>query len=70
MIDALAPALAALPSGLAAAAMAARQGANDTAAMTRAKAGRASYLSAEKLAGFNDPGAEGVARLFEDLARG
>jgi ATP-dependent dihydroxyacetone kinase len=70
MIDALAPALAALPNGLAAAAEAARKGADATAGMTRAKAGRASYLSADKLAGFNDPGAEGVARLFETLARG
>jgi dihydroxyacetone kinase len=70
MIDALAPALAALPKGVAAAAKAAREGANATAQMTRAKAGRASYLAADKLKGHNDPGAEGVARLFEDLARG
>ena len=70
MIDALAPALAALSQGVGAAATAARAGANATAAMTRAKAGRASYISADRLAGFNDPGAEGVARLFEDLARG
>ncbi|WP_225026327.1 dihydroxyacetone kinase subunit DhaK [Xinfangfangia pollutisoli] len=70
MIDALAPALAALPQGLAAAAAAARAGADATAGMSRARAGRASYLTAERLAGFNDPGAEGVALLFEDLARG
>lgn len=70
MIDALAPALAALPQGLAAAAAAARAGADATAAMTRANAGRASYLSQDKLAGHVDPGAEGVARLFEQLARG
>jgi dihydroxyacetone kinase len=70
MIDALAPALAALPQGLAHAATAARAGANATAQMTRAKAGRATYLAADKLKGHNDPGAEGVARLFEDLARG
>ena len=70
MIDALAPALASLPQGIVAAAAAARAGADGTAAMTRARAGRASYLSPDKLAGFNDPGAEGVARLFEDLARG
>jgi ATP-dependent dihydroxyacetone kinase len=69
MIDALAPALAALPEGVKAAALAARNGADATASMTRAKAGRASYLSADKLAGFNDPGAEGVALLFEDLAK-
>lgn len=70
MIDALAPALAALPQGVQAAAKAAREGANATAQMTRAKAGRASYLAADKLKGHNDPGAEGVARLFEDLAKG
>lgn len=69
MIDALAPALAALPQGVAAAAAAARKGADSTAQMTRAKAGRASYLSADKLAGYNDPGAEGVARLLETLAK-
>ncbi|MCZ8080859.1 MAG: dihydroxyacetone kinase subunit DhaK [Rhodobacteraceae bacterium] len=70
LIDALAPALAALPQGVAAAAAAARAGADSTAQMTRAKAGRASYLSADKLAGYNDPGAEGVARLLETLAAG
>jgi ATP-dependent dihydroxyacetone kinase len=70
MIDALAPALDALPGGLAPAAQAARAGADSTAQMTRAKAGRASYLSQEKLSGHRDPGAEGVARLFETLARG
>ncbi len=70
MIDALAPALKALPHGLAAAAKAAREGADLTAGMTRAKAGRASYLSEDKLSGHRDPGAEGVARLFEMLAVG
>jgi ATP-dependent dihydroxyacetone kinase len=69
LIDALAPALAALPQGIAAAATAARTGADATAQMTRARAGRASYLSEDKLKGHNDPGAEGVARLFETLAR-
>lgn len=70
MIDALTPALDALPQGIGPAAKAARAGANATAAMLQAKAGRASYLSEDKLAGHNDPGAEGVARLFEHLARG
>jgi ATP-dependent dihydroxyacetone kinase len=69
MIDALSPALAALSQGVKPAAAAARAGANATAAMTRAKAGRATYLSEDKLAGHNDPGAEGVARLFEHLAK-
>ena len=69
MIDALAPALAALPDGLAAAAAAARAGADATAAMGSAKAGRASYVPEENLLGHNDPGAEAVARLFEGLAK-
>ena len=69
MIDALAPALDALPSGLQAAAEAARAGANATAAIHRAKAGRAAYVPSENLKGHNDPGAEAVALVFEGLAR-
>lgn len=68
MIDALLPALGALPTSMAAAAQAARQGANATSNITRARAGRASYLAESSLAGHNDPGAEAVARLFEQLA--
>ncbi|MEM1045104.1 MAG: dihydroxyacetone kinase subunit DhaK [Pseudomonadota bacterium] len=68
LIDALMPALEALPHGFGAAATAARGGADMTAGITRAKAGRASYIAASKLAGHNDPGAEAVARLFEHLA--
>ncbi len=67
MIDALTPALDALPEGFAAAAKAARQGANFTAQIVRAKAGRASYISEDRLSGHNDPGAEAVALLFEKL---
>jgi dihydroxyacetone kinase len=68
MIDALQPAFEALPKGFAAAAKAARAGADFTATITKAKAGRASYISASKLQGHNDPGAEAVARLFEQLS--
>ncbi len=68
MIDALAPALAALPGGMAAAAAAAREGADATAHMTRAKAGRSAYVGAHALQGHVDPGAEAVARLFAALA--
>ncbi len=68
MIDALSPALDALGDGLAAAAAAARKGADSTAAIHRAKAGRAAYVPAENLKGNNDPGAEAVAILFEGLA--
>ncbi|MFK7761685.1 MAG: dihydroxyacetone kinase subunit DhaK [Roseobacter sp.] len=69
MIDSLEPALKALPDGMAAAATAARAGADATAAIGRAKAGRASYVPEENLIGHNDPGAEAVARLFEALIK-
>jgi len=68
MIDALAPALEALERGLAAAAVAARAGADSTAAIHRAKAGRAAYVPEKNLQGHNDPGAEAVALLLEGLA--
>ncbi len=68
MIDALSPALDALPEGFAAAAKAARKGASYTAQIVKAKAGRASYISEDRLSGHNDPGAEAVAKLFEKLS--
>lgn len=69
MIDALEPALQALPDGIGSAAAQAREGATQTASMGRAKVGRASYVPEENLIGHNDPGAEAVARLFEGLAK-
>ncbi len=68
MIDALKPALEKLGNGLPDAAEAARAGADKTAKMLRARAGRASYINAEQLRGHVDPGAEAVARLFERLS--
>jgi triose/dihydroxyacetone kinase / FAD-AMP lyase (cyclizing) len=69
LIDALAPAIDALAAGdLAAAATAAGRGAEATAAMTRARAGRASYLAEADLAGVPDPGAVAVAEVFAALA--
>ena len=68
MIDALAPALEVLDDGLAAATVAARTGANHTATLRKAKAGRAAYVSGDNLEGHIDPGAEAVARLFEALS--
>lgn len=68
MVDALAPALDALNSGVSEAAKAARKGADHTATILQAKAGRASYISSQQLEGHVDPGAEAVARLFEHLA--
>ena len=70
MVDALAPAFAALPQGLAAAAEAARAGADATARMAKARAGRSTYVTAAHLDGVPDPGAEAVALLLEGLARG
>ena len=68
MVDALLPALDALKDGVGPAAVAARKGADYTATLTTAKAGRATYLNADQLHGHTDPGAEAVARLFEFLA--
>lgn len=68
MVDALSPALDALSSGFKEAASAARNGAELTAKMQKARAGRASYINANQLIGHVDPGAEAVARLFEHLA--
>ncbi|SOB77212.1 dihydroxyacetone kinase [Marinobacter sp. LV10R510-11A] len=45
----------------------ARKGAVHTSTIVKARVGRASYINAEQLQGHIDPGAEAVARLFEDL---
>ena len=68
MVDALRPALEALQVGPRAAASAAREGAANTAKMSKAHVGRSSYLNANQLDGVVDPGAEAVARLFEAIA--
>jgi len=69
MVDALHPALRALASdGIAAAAKAARQGADATRSMRKAKAGRSSYVGERELDGVPDPGAEAVAATFEAAA--
>lgn len=71
MIDALSPAIGALQRGedLAAAAQAARRGADGTGQMDTAQAGRSSYLSHDSLRGVNDPGAEAVTRILERLSQ-
>lgn len=68
LVDALAPAVAELErgAGFAAAARAAAEGARATADL-RARRGRASYVG-ERARGLPDPGAVGVALLFEALA--
>ena len=67
MLDALKPALDVLENGVGPAAEAARKGAVHTSTIGHAKAGRAAYINAEQLLGHVDPGAEAVARLFEQL---
>jgi dihydroxyacetone kinase len=71
MLDALIPAVAALEAGedLAAVAAAAAAGAARTASMTKARAGRSSYVREDALRGVPDPGAAAVAAVFEALAR-
>lgn len=69
LLDALIPAIEALQQGqsLADAAHAARQGADDTADMTQARAGRSAYVRDDALTGVVDPGAEAIARVWEAL---
>ncbi|PIJ50373.1 dihydroxyacetone kinase [Erwinia sp. OLTSP20] len=71
MIDALDPAFKALQQGasLSEIAAAARQGAESTATMKSAKAGRSSYLNAHSLDGIKDPGASAVEHVFAALAK-
>lgn len=70
MLDALAPAAQTLveTTSLSEASSQAKWGADGTAAMTSAKAGRSNYLSEETLVGTPDPGAMAVAIVFEALA--
>ncbi|MDR3376914.1 MAG: dihydroxyacetone kinase subunit DhaK [Ancalomicrobiaceae bacterium] len=71
MLDAFRPAVRAMhEGGFAAAALAARAGAERTATMTKSRAGRSSYLSSADLSGVPDPGAVAVAIAFEALAKG
>ena len=70
LIDALQPALEALrDSGLDEAILAAQRGAESTATMQQAKAGRASYVSSDNLNGVPDPGAVAVAEVFAALGK-
>lgn len=70
LIDALQPALEALQRGdIQAAAQAAKKGAEATAGMQKAGAGRSSYVNKENLDGVTDPGAVAVAEVFAALAR-
>jgi dihydroxyacetone kinase len=70
MLDALLPAARAFEEtgSLAAAAEAAAKGAERTASMLSARAGRASYVPSEALRGVPDPGAVAIARVLRALA--
>ena len=70
LVDALQPALEALAAGesLAAAAAAAQRGADATAQMQSAKAGRSAYLNQQSLDGVKDPGAYAIEKVFAVLA--
>ncbi|EPC4045048.1 dihydroxyacetone kinase subunit DhaK [Enterobacter mori] len=68
LIDALQPALEALQKkDLQSAAQAAQQGAEATAKMEKAGAGRSSYVNKENLDGVMDPGAVAVAEVFKAM---
>lgn len=70
LIDALQPALEALQSqDLSAAVAAAKEGAESTAAMQKAGAGRSSYVNSDSLTGVTDPGAVAVAEVFAALVK-
>lgn len=70
LIDALQPALEALQkSDIQVSAQAAKKGADATASMQKAGAGRSSYVNKENLDGVTDPGAVAVAEVFAALAR-
>lgn len=71
MIDALVPAIDALKAGqaMADAARAARQGAEATANMKQAGAGRSAYVPKSALDGVTDPGAEAVALALAALTQ-
>lgn len=70
LIDALQPALEALRDrGLAAAIDAAQKGAESTATMQKAGAGRSSYVNSENLEGVTDPGAVAIAEVFAAVGK-
>ncbi|MDA3919836.1 MAG: dihydroxyacetone kinase subunit DhaK [Salinisphaera sp.] len=72
LLDALLPAIGALQDSqsLAEVAKAARAGADETAEIAQAGAGRSAYVRDDALSGVIDPGAEAVARVWEALASG
>ncbi|MFP2467133.1 dihydroxyacetone kinase subunit DhaK [Pseudescherichia vulneris] len=71
LIDALQPALEALrDQGMQAAVSAAKTGAESTARMQKAGAGRSSYVNQQNLDGVTDPGAVAIAEVFAAMMTG
>lgn len=71
LIDALQPALEALrDQGMQAAVSAAKTGAESTARMQKAGAGRSSYVNQQNLDGVTDPGAVAIAEVFAAMITG
>jgi len=71
MLDAAIPAIQSMVNGadIKTAAEEAVKGAEATADILNAKAGRSSYLRSESLVGVKDPGAVAVAMMFEKMAK-
>ena len=71
MLDALIPAADELlaSKNVAAAAAKAKEGADSTASLKAASAGRSNYLSEETLVGTPDPGAVAVSLVLQELAK-
>eukprot|EP00550_Attheya_septentrionalis_P006182 CAMPEP_0198295212 /NCGR_PEP_ID=MMETSP1449-20131203/26510_1 /TAXON_ID=420275 /ORGANISM="Attheya septentrionalis, Strain CCMP2084" /LENGTH=620 /DNA_ID=CAMNT_0043995443 /DNA_START=42 /DNA_END=1904 /DNA_ORIENTATION=+ len=69
MLDAMVPAAAAASSSLRAAADAAKAGADGTATMESASAGRSNYVRGDVLMGTPDPGAIAVALVLDAMAK-
>ena len=67
MLDAMIPAIEHLDKGLSAALAAAKEGYEKTKSIESTESGRSSYLSADKLKGFPDPGAAAVVYTFEAI---
>jgi len=68
MLDALIPAADAMDEGIAKASVAAQEGADSTADMKVAMAGRSNYLSEDQLYGTPDPGAKAVSLILSAVA--
>ena len=69
MIDALEPALQGFETSRIKAAEMAREGADATALILKANAGRAAYVNSAQLEGNVDPGAEAIALVFECISK-